>query len=128
MKSSFPEPAWPRWRWFRLYLSRKGDSEGWGTQLYEVEGDREARGAVPHWIDGQQCRQVKDVTFVPNRMLTFLNSIGAHGATIPDDAPEGLERYIYQFRLGPSKASVVSLMESLPDDRRAFWAGKLADY
>jgi hypothetical protein len=121
----------PKWGFVTciLYLARRGDSERWGTQLYEVEGDGEARGAPPHWIDSSlQCRQVKDVTFVPNRMLTFLNSVGAHGATIPEDAPAGLERYIYQFRIGPNKASIVSLMTSLPDDRRALWAGKLTDY
>ena len=49
--------------------------------LNEVEGDEEARGALPHWIQGRECRQVKDVPFVGNRALVFLNSVGAHGAS-----------------------------------------------
>lgn len=120
----------PKWGFLTciLYLARPGDSPAWGTQLYEVEGDEEARGALPHWIQGRPCRQVTDVTFVSNRALVFLNSAGAHGASIPADAPEGLERYIYQFRIGPSAAAMAMLMNSLPDQRRAFWAGKLADY
>jgi hypothetical protein len=120
----------PKWGFITciLYLARHGDSPAWGTQLYEVDGDEEARGALPHWIQGRECRQVKDVPFVANRALVFLNSVGAHGASIPPDAPEGLERYIYQFRIGPSADAMAMLMNSLPEDRRAFWAGKLSDY
>jgi len=114
----------PKWGFVTclLYLARKGDDESWGTQTYSVEGDEEARGTMPNWIDPSRCRQVSDITFVPNRALVFLNSSGAHGAQIPDDAREGLERYAYQFRIGPhSKAMITQLIESLPDDRRAFW-------
>ena len=121
----------PKWGFLTciLYLARPEDSESWGTQIYAVEGDEEARGASPHWIDPTRCRQVGDVAFRPNRMLVFLNSVGAHGACIPDDAePETLERYIFQFRIAPTVESMGMLKSTLPDERRPFWAGKAADY
>jgi hypothetical protein len=121
----------PKWGFLTgiLYLARKEDSERWGTQIFTVDGDEEAAGAAPHWIDPARCRLVDDVAFRANRMLVFLNSVGAHGASIPDDAePEGLERYIFQFRIGPTVESMSLLKETLSDDRRSFWAGKSADY
>jgi hypothetical protein len=121
----------PKWGFLTgiLYLARKEDSESWGTQIFSVEGDEEARGAAPHWIDPARCRLVEDVAFRANRLLVFLNSVGAHGAFIPDDAePEGLERYIFQFRIGPTVESMSLLKASLSDDRRPFWAGKSGDY
>lgn len=120
----------PKWAFITsiLYLARRHDSETWGTQLYAVDGDEEARGAAPHWIDAARCRPVANVTFKPNRMLVFLNSVGAHGASIPDDAPEKLERYIYQFRIAPTVESMTRLKSTLPEERRPFWAGKSADY
>jgi hypothetical protein len=121
----------PKWGFVTclLYLARPGDSESWGTQLYTVDGDEEARGTTPNWIDPNRCRYVSDVAFVPNRALVFLNSVGAHGARIADDAPEGLERYAYQFRIGPhSKTAIDRLLEDLPADRRSFWQGRRSDY
>ena len=62
-------------------------------------------------------------------MLVFLNSVGAHGAHIPEDAqPETLERYIYQFRIAPTVESMSLLRAALPEDRRPLWVGKSADY
>jgi len=121
----------PKWGFVTclLYLARPGDRESWGTQLYTVEGDEEARGTAPNWIDSTRCQQVGEVAFVPNRALVFLNSAGAHGARIPDDAPEGLERYAYQFRIGPhSKAAIGQLLEELPADRRPLWQNRPTDY
>lgn len=120
----------PKWAFITciLYLARRHDSEAWGTQLYSVNEDEEARGAAPHWIDPARCRPVADVTFKPNRMLVFLNSTGAHGASIANDAPENLERYIYQFRIAPTVESMSVLKSTLPEERRPFWAGKSADY
>ena len=121
----------PKWAFITgiLYLARRTDSAAWGTQLYTVEGDEEARGPAPHWIDPARCRHVTDVAFRPNRLLVFLNSVGAHGAYIPDDAePETLDRYIYQFRIAPTLESMAVLKAALPEDRRPFWAGKSADY
>ena len=120
----------PKWGFITsiLYLARRHDSETWGTQIYSVDADEEARGAAPHWIDAARCRPVADVMFKPNRMLVFLNSVGAHGASIPDDAPETLERYIYQFRIAPTVESIALLKSTLPEERRPFWAGKSGDY
>jgi hypothetical protein len=121
----------PKWAFLTgiLYLARKHDSEAWGTQLYSVEADEEAPGPAPHWIDPARCRHVTDVTFRPNRLLVFLNSVGAHGAHIPNDAqPETLDRYIYQFRIAPTLESMAVLNGALPEDRRPLLAGKSADY
>jgi hypothetical protein len=113
-----------------LYLPRPGDDERWGTQLFTVSDDEEARGAKPHWIDAARCTLVEEVAFRPNRLLVFVNAVGAHGASIPEDAePADLERYAYQFRIGPDAPSIARLIGTLPDDRKAFWAGKVAaDY
>jgi hypothetical protein len=122
----------PKWSFITciLYLARPGDDEAWGTQLYAVDGDDEAKNAAPYWIGDERCRLVEDVKFKPNRLLVFLNSVGAHGAQIPEDAqPENLERYIYQFRFGPTVETIAMLKSMLPEDRQALWAGKaLVDY
>lgn len=121
----------PKWAFLTgiLYLARRGDSEQWGTQLYTVADDEEAPGTAPHWIDPSRCTTVKEIAFRPNRLLVFLNSVGAHGANIPADAqPESLERYIYQFRIGPALESMALLKSHLPEHRRSYWAGKAADY
>ena len=117
----------PKWGFITclMYLARRGDSERWGTQLHRVAGDDEALGARPHWIDEQKCEPVEHVTFRRNRALVFLNSVGAHSAHIPADAdPPDLERYAYQFRIGASAEAIRSLVDGLPADRRAVWAGK----
>jgi hypothetical protein len=122
----------PKWSFVTciLYLARPNDDEAWGTQLYAVEADEEAKNAAPHWISEKRCKLVDDVKFKPNRLLVFLNSVGAHGAHIPEDAqPEDLERYIYQFRLGPTLDAILTLKSMLPDDKQALWSGKaLVDY
>jgi len=122
----------PKWSFITciLYLAFPGDDESWGTQMYAVRNDREATSAAPYWIDEQDCTMVEDVKFVPNRMITFLNSDGAHGAFIPPDAqPENLRRYIYQFRLGPTQDWVAKLKAMLPEEKQPLWAGKaLVDY
>ena len=121
----------PKWGFITviIYLARKGDSPEWGTQLYSVDEDTTARGAAPHWIDPAQCRRTVDVPFQRNTALAFLNSWGAHGASIPPDAePPDLERYIYQFRIGPSAESVRALCELLSGDELAAWAGKRGTY
>ena len=121
----------PKWGFVTclLYLAKPGDSPAWGTQLYEVAGDREATSIAPHWIRAEQCRLVKDVPFRANSALVFMNSHGAHGASIPADAePADLERYIYQFRIGPSGESIRRLLERLPAEERQKWQGKAVDY
>ena len=93
-----------------------------------MDRDAEANNAKPYWIDDARCRMVRDVTFVPNRALIFLNSHGAHGACIPEDAePEHLERYAYQFRIGADRGSMDRFLSGLSPERRASWTGKM-DY
>jgi hypothetical protein len=121
----------PRWGFLTgiLYLAKPGDDRAWGTQFYTVDGDTSAASALPHWIKSEQCHLVEDVEFVPNRLIVFLNSTGAHGASIPEDAvPEALERYIYQFRIGPPADWIRRLVDTLPEDQRAAWRGKVGDY
>ena len=121
----------PKWGMITclFYLARPGDDERWGTELYAVEQDEAAPSVAPHWIDSGKCRLVHEVRFRPNRMLIFLNSRGAHGARIPPDAePPTLERYAYQFRIGPRGESVGALIDSLPDDVKGSWEGKFGDY
>jgi hypothetical protein len=120
----------PKWGFITclLYLARAGDSESWGTQLFSVDDDGEAADINPLWIPSERCRLHSEVAFRRNSMLIFLNSHGAHGATIPVDAqPPRLERYVYQFRIGPRAESIRAMMRELPPDRRSFWAGKVAD-
>jgi hypothetical protein len=121
----------PKWGFITvlLYLPRGKESEQWGTQMYAVDQDETANSIAPHWIDPERCRLVVDVPFRRNTALVFLNSHGAHGAEIPEDAePADLQRYIYQYRIGPTKAAIRSLVATLPPDRRPLWEGKLVDY
>ena len=109
-----------------LYLARPGDSEVHGTQLFRVIGDREANYKQTYYpeADGQQCELAEVVSFRPNRRLAFLNSRGAHGATIPADAGPGLERYSYQFYVAPENGALGTLIRDLPRDRRVMWQNK----
>jgi hypothetical protein len=118
----------PKWGFITciFYLAKSSDDKRWGTDMYEVEGDDEAVGAAPHWIENRRFRLVETVKFKRNRALVFLNSTGAHGATIPADAePPNLQRYVYQFRIGPDAESMAALTASLSPERRALWEGKL---
>jgi hypothetical protein len=108
-----------------LYLARPGDSEAHGTQLFRVIGDREANYKQTYYpeADGQHCELAAVVPFRPNRMLAFMNSRGAHGATIPADAGE-VERYTYQFYVAPENEALGALIRELPRERRTMWQNK----
>ena len=69
------------------------------------------------------CELVKDVPFRANSMLVFLNSEGAHGARFRPTAADDLERYIYQFRLGPAGKVIKRLIRLMPPEQAAMWAG-----
>jgi hypothetical protein len=109
-----------------MYLARAGDSEAYGTQIFRVYDDQEADYKQTYYpeADGRKCELVKVVPFKPNSMLVFLNSRGAHGATIPVDAPPTLERYSYQFYVAPLNEALSSLIKSLPPEQRAKWRSK----
>lgn len=116
----------PKWGFVTclVYLARRGDSETYGTQLYRVKNDEEAPSGKPYYVEESRCELVKSIPFRANTMLVFLNSTGAHGASIPADAqPPTLERYLYQFRLGPTNRTIAELLARMPEERRQLWAG-----
>ncbi len=116
----------PKWGFITglVYLARKGDNEAYGTQLYRVRDDTDAPTGRPFYVEESRCELVRTVPFRPNTLLAFLNSTGAHGAWIPADAqPSNLERYVYQFRLGPDRDAIGRLLSLMPADRRVRWSG-----
>lgn len=109
-----------------LYLAREGDSETYGTQIFRVFNDGDAGYKQTYFPEeeGRKCELVKVVPFRPNTMLVTLNSRGAHGATIPPDAPADLERYTYQFYVAPQNEALAALIKALPAEQRAMWRSK----
>tara|TARA_B100001123_G_scaffold446235_1_gene600020 strand:+ start:2204 stop:3301 length:1098 start_codon:yes stop_codon:yes gene_type:complete len=98
-----------------IYFAKPGDSEEWGTQLFRVVGTSShptggeksnriylGRTSYPE-KEGLECEPVTTALFKANSALFFVNSdSGAHGVDIPEDArPANLERYAYQFYIGP---------------------------
>ncbi len=119
----------PKWGFVTglVYLVRKGDNESYGTQLYRVKDDEEAPNDKPFYVDQSRCELVRSVPFKANTMMAFLNSAGAHGASIPADAqPPDMERYLFQFRLGPGQKAIKSLLDTMVPERRERWAGAKA--
>jgi hypothetical protein len=106
-----------------MYLARPGDDEAHGTQLFAVTDDREAPFKQTYYPDLAQCELKKVVPFRPNSMLVFLNSNGAHGATIPAEAKD-VERYTYQFYVAPDNAALGALIRELPPERRVTWQNR----
>lgn len=119
----------PKWGFITglAYLAREGDDEAHGTQLYRVRDDVEATNDKPLRFEEERCELVSSVPYRPNTLLAFLNSKGAHGASIPADAqPANLERYVYQFRLGPSPSAMRKILSLMTPENRALWAGAKA--
>lgn len=117
----------PKWGFLTvlMYLARDGDNETYGTQLYRVRDDEEAADDKPLRFDPARCELVKAVPFRANTLLAFLNSTGAHGASIPADAtPRTLERYLYQVRLGPPAPAIKRMVSLMDPAHRERWAGK----
>jgi len=116
----------PKWGFVTgiVYLAREGDNETHGTQIYRVRDDAEAPTSRVYYPEPEKCELVRNVPFRANTMLAFLNSEGAHGASIPADTqPPTLERYIYQFRLGPTGKVIKRLTDLMPPEQAALWAG-----
>ncbi len=109
-----------------MYLAKPGDSERYGTQLFRVPDEQEPNCKQTYYpeANGQTCTLAATVPFKPNSMLAFVNSRGAHGATIPHDAPADLERYSYQFYVAPEPEALSTLVKQLPKSRRAMWQSK----
>ena len=112
-----------------MYLAAPGDDESYGTKIFRVSDDHESSYTQTYYPEqaGARCELVKTVPFRPNSMLVFLNGTGAHGADIPADAPADLERYSYQFYVGPSGEALEALVADLPEARRRMWRGKGED-
>ena len=115
----------PKWGFVTaiVYLAREGDNEAHGTQLYRVRDDSQAPTSRVYYVEPGNCELVRDVPFRANSMLVFLNSEGAHGAAIPPSEPAALERYIYQFRLGPNSKAINRLISLMSPGEAAMWAG-----
>ena len=111
-----------------MYLAAPGDDEAYGTKIFRVSDDQESSYTQTYYPEqnGARCELTKTVPFRPNSMLVFINGTGAHGADIPADAPADLERYSYQFYVGPSSEALAALIEELPADRREKWRDKRA--
>lgn len=109
-----------------VYFARPGDDEAYGTQIFSVANDADADYKQTYYPEqaGHICTLAKVVPFRPNSMLVFLNSRGAHGASIPEDAPADLARYSYQFYLGPEKEALGALVKQLTGERRRMWQNK----
>jgi hypothetical protein len=92
----------PRWAFLTalVYLPVSTGDESYGTQLYRLRREPEATHNAPLWIDRAECELVKEVPPRRNTALVFLNSTGAHGASIPSDAPAETKRYVYQVHFG----------------------------
>jgi hypothetical protein len=109
-----------------LYLAKPGDSEAYGTGLYRVKGDTESSFMETFYPGehGLATELAKTVPNRPNSMLVFLNGRGAHGAGIPESAPADLERYAFQFYIGPEASALDALVAELPPVRQAMWTRK----
>ena len=75
-----------------LYLARSGRQRGVRHAHLSRDSTMARRSTrrrtTPRQMD-RTCELVKMVPYRPNTMLAFINSGGAHGATIPEDAPRG---------------------------------------
>jgi hypothetical protein len=89
------------------------------SSVRSLHGLTTARPTARH-----SCDLAGVVPFRPNTMLVFLNSRGAHGATIPGDAPGETERYTYQFCVAPENAALGALIRELPAERRTMWQNR----
>ncbi|NOT24841.1 MAG: hypothetical protein HOP16_01955 [Acidobacteria bacterium] len=99
-----------------VYFARPGDSRDYGTELFRVLDDQQATVRKTYYPDdhGARTELARSVPFVGNSALIFMNVPGmAHGAGIPPDATQ-LERYAYQFYVGPPKADVRQLSRRMP--------------
>src|SRR5882672_6506173 len=106
-----------------VYFARPGDSEAYGTQLFRVlkPFTSSTMGKFCPEDEGLPVELARTVPFRPNMLLAFVNSRGAHGATLPADAPLR-ERYAYQFYVKPRDGDLKKLLLELPAESRTNWA------
>ncbi len=116
----------PRWAFLTclVYLPRPKDIDSYGTQIYRLRNEPEVTHSSPLWVDPSECELVKDVPAERNTALVFLNSTGAHGASIPSDAPPHTERYLYQVHFSVEEDMRQKLIDSLEGSERSSWASE----
>lgn len=116
----------PRWAFLvaLFYAAPRGAPHTYGTQLYRLLQERDEAHTSPLWLAPEECELARDVPGIGNSALMFLNSTGAHGASVPDDAPADLLRHVYQARFSPDSATKQRLLELLTSEqgeRRDRW-------
>lgn len=114
----------PRWAFLTclVYLPRPGEPQSYGTQFYRIRHEPEITHSSPLWVDPAECEFVKEVPSRRNTAVVFLNSTGAHGASIPADAPTDTERYVYQVQFGVDEETRKKLIDGLSEEARSGWA------
>ena len=114
----------PRWAFLTalVYLPISAGDESYGTQLYRLRHEPDVAHSAPLWVDPSHCELVTEVPARRNTALVFLNSTGAHGASIPSDAPAGTERYLYQVHFGVDEQTKRRLMAHAATDVRSTWS------
>ena len=100
----------PHWTFLTciLYLTKRDDRQLYGTQLCRLQHEQEFPTHSPFWVPEDDVEVVREVPGRPNSAVVFLNSTGAHRASIPADAPPETDRYIHQVQLGRRNAPSVT--------------------
>jgi hypothetical protein len=113
----------PRWAFLvaLFYAAPRGTPHTYGTQLYRLIRERDEPHTSPLWLAPEECELARDVPGIGNSALIFLNSTGAHGASVPDDAPPDFLRYVYQARFSPDSATKKRLLDLLVGEGRDRW-------
>jgi hypothetical protein len=111
----------PRWAFLvaLFYAAPRNASHTYGTQLYRLTNERDEPHTSPLWLAPEECQLARDVPGIGNSALMFLNSTGAHGASVPDDAPPDFLRYVYQARFSPDAPTKTRLLEMLTGEGAA---------
>ena len=119
----------PRWAFLTclIYLPLSAEHESYGTQLYRLRREPKVTHNAPLWVDRSDCELVKDVPARRNTALVFLNSTGAHGASIPSEAPADTERVVYQVQFGVDEETKQRLAAHVSEDVRSTWATEGAE-
>lgn len=113
----------PRWAFLTclVYLPPRKSDQLFGTDLCRVLREREPDSHGPLWLEDADVEVTTTVPGHPNSAVVFLNSTGAHRASIPPGAPPETERYIYQLQLGPLGRARRRLLKALPAVQAARW-------
>ena len=113
----------PRWAFLvaLFYFAPRGSQHTYGTQLYRLKNERDEAHTSPMWVAPEECELVRDVPGVGNSAVIFLNSTGAHGASVPEDAPADFLRYFYQARFSPDTAAKNRLLALMEAEQRDRW-------